>query len=63
MEAIPAWLRPASYALPPTYAVEALRSIMIRGWGLSNIWLHVLALLVFIALFLTLATLSLRRKG
>ncbi len=63
MEAIPAWLRPASYALPPTYAVEALRSIMIRGWGLADIWPHVLALLVFIGLFLVLATLSLRRKG
>jgi ABC-2 type transport system permease protein len=63
MEAIPAWLRPASYALPPTYAVEALRSIMIRGWGLSEIWPHVLALLVFIGLFLALATMSLRRKG
>ena len=63
MEAIPAWLQPAAYVLPPTYAVEALRSIMIRGWGLAGVWPHVVALLVFIGVFLTLATLSLRRKG
>jgi ABC-2 type transport system permease protein len=62
IQAIPGWLRPASYLLPPTYAVDALRSIMVRGWGLAEIWPNVLALLVFIMVFLTLATLSLRRK-
>ncbi len=63
MEAIPAWLQPAAYVLPPTYAVEALRSIMIRGWGLAEVWPYVVALMVFIGVYLTLATLSLRRKG
>jgi ABC-2 type transport system permease protein len=63
LEAIPTWLRPASFVLPPTYAVEALRSVMIRGWGLQEVWPHMLALLVFIGLFLTMASLSLRRKG
>jgi ABC-2 type transport system permease protein len=63
MEAIPAWLQPAAYVLPPTYAVEALRSVMIRGWGLAEVWPYVVALMVFIGVYLTLATLSLRRKG
>jgi ABC-2 type transport system permease protein len=63
IEAIPSWLQPAAYVLPPTHAVDALRSIMIRGWGLAEIWPQVLALLVFIVVFLLLATLSLRRKG
>lgn len=63
IEAIPSWLQPAAYVLPPTHAVDALRSIMIRGWGLAEIWPQVLALLAFIAVFLLLATLSLRRKG
>ncbi len=62
IQAIPGWLRPVSYLLPPTYTVDALRSIMVRGWGLAEIWPNVLALLVFIVAFLTLATLSLRRK-
>ena len=63
IEAVPTWLQPAAYALPPTHAVDALRSIMGRGWGLSEIWPQVLALLMFIVIFLSLATLSLRRKG
>jgi len=63
LEAVPAWLQPAAYALPPTHAVDALRSIMVRGWGLAEIWPQVLALLTFIMVFLLLATLSLRRKG
>jgi ABC-2 type transport system permease protein len=63
IEAVPSWLQPAAYALPPTHAVEALRSIMVRGWGLAEIWPQVLALLVFIGIFLMLATLSLKRKG
>ncbi len=63
IEAVPAWLQPAAYALPPTHAVDALRSIMIRGWGLADIWPQVLTLVVFIVVFLLIAALSLRRKG
>jgi ABC-2 type transport system permease protein len=62
-EAIPVWLQPFSYVLPPTYAVDGLRSIMIRGWGVAEVWPHILALLAFVALFLFLATMSLRRRG
>ena len=63
IEAIPSWLQPAAYILPPTHAVDALRSIMIRGWGLAEIWPQVLALLGFIVVFLLIAAFSLRRKG
>ena len=62
-EAIPAWIRPFSYGLPPTYAVDALRSIMIRGWGVAEIWVPILALMLFAVIFLGLAAMSLRRKG
>jgi ABC-2 type transport system permease protein len=63
IQAIPTFLRPFSYALPPTYAVDGLRSVMIRGWGLAEVWPQILGLLVFVVLFLALAALSLRRKG
>jgi ABC-2 type transport system permease protein len=64
LEAIPAWLRPLSYLVPPTYAVDACRSVMLKGWGLSNIWVDVVALLAFAVAFLALAvwTLKLRRE-
>jgi len=62
LEAMPSWLRPFSYALPPTYAAQGLRSIMIRGWGIDRVWPQLLAIVVFLAFFLALASLSLRRR-
>ena len=36
VEALPEWIQPVSYGLPTTWAAEAFRSIMIRGWGLES---------------------------
>lgn len=60
-ESLPGWLRPLAYAIPPTYSVDALRAIMLRGWGLADVWVQVAALAGFAALFLSLAVLSLAR--
>ncbi|WP_099209790.1 ABC transporter permease [Thermococcus henrietii] len=62
VEAIPKYLRPFSYLLPPTYAVDSLRSVMIRGWGLDRIWGDVAVLLGFGVLFLGLAVLNMKRR-
>jgi ABC-2 type transport system permease protein len=62
IQAIPTWLRPVSYLLPTTYAVEAVRSVIVRGWGLNQIYPDILALLVFASVFLALAIISLRRR-
>jgi ABC-2 type transport system permease protein len=63
VEAIPLWLRPISYLVPPTYAVDACRSVMLKGWGLEHIWTDFIALIIFAALFLFLATWSLKRRS
>jgi ABC-2 type transport system permease protein len=64
VEAIPSILRPLSYLIPPTYAVEAMRSVILRGWGLGDIWIQLMVLLGFALIFLTLSTRSLQRgKG
>ena len=62
VEAIPAWLRPLSWALPTTYGVEGLRSVMIRGWGLDHVGVYLAALAVFALLFFAAARLSLKRS-
>lgn len=62
LEAIPAWLRPASYLVPPSYSIEAARSVMIRGWGLDMIWMDIVALIIFAIVLLVLAAISLKRK-
>lgn len=61
IQAIPEWLRPLSYLVPPTYAVDACRAVMLKGWGLDRIWPDILILLIFAGLFLALATWSLKR--
>jgi len=62
IEAIPQWLQPVSYLLPTTYAVDAVRSVNLRGWGLDKIYPDVVALLIFAGVFLVLATILLRRR-
>jgi ABC-2 type transport system permease protein len=61
LEALPGWLRPLSYLVPPTYAVRACRSVMTRGWGVSQIWVDLLALLGLAVAFLTGAVWSVKR--
>jgi len=61
VEAIPSWLRPLSYAIPPSYAVDATRSVMLRGWGAGGIWVDLVALFGFAVAFLSLAVWSLQR--
>ncbi|MCE5215004.1 MAG: ABC transporter permease [Methanobacterium sp.] len=61
VQAIPYWLRPFSYIVPPTYAVDACRAVMLKGWGLDKIWPDLLALLIFALFFLFLAVWTLKR--
>ncbi len=63
LEAIPSWIRPASYLIPPTYSVNACRSVMLRGWGLEKIWTDIAALVGFASVFLIAAIWSLKRKA
>ncbi len=60
IQAIPVWLRPLSYLVPPTYAVDACRSVLLKGWGIGKIWPDIMALVLFAALFLVIATWSLK---
>ena len=62
LEAVPEVLRPISSFIPLTYAVDAARSIMIRGWGLEQVWLPLLILTGFAAAMLALSTYSLKRR-
>lgn len=61
IQAIPEWLRPLSYLVPPTYAVDACRAVMLKGWGLNQIGLDLVALMLFAILFMGLAVWSLKR--
>lgn len=62
IEAVPDVLRPASYFLPLTYAVDGLRSVMIRGWGVGDVWLQLTVLAAFAAVMMLLSTYGLRKR-
>jgi ABC-2 type transport system permease protein len=62
IESLPSWLRPLAWLIPPTYAVEAMRDIMLRGWALDRVWPYILGLVGFGVLFLTVASVRLERQ-
>ena len=63
IESMPPIIRPVSYAIPLTYAADALRSVMIRGWGPLEIGVDILALVIFAVVTFTLSILIMRRKA
>jgi ABC-2 type transport system permease protein len=59
---MPGWLQAVSGILPLTYANRALTDIMIRGKGLADTSGELGVLIVFAALMVALAALTLRRE-
>ena len=53
---------PSAYLLPLTYANDALRSVMIKGWGAAEIWPQLAALVIFSAAMIFLATVTTHRE-
>ena len=62
IESIPSYLQPLSYIIPLRYGIDAERSIMLRGWGIGEIWIDILVLIVFAVLTLSASILLLKRK-
>lgn len=62
LESVPELLRPISYLLPLTYAVDGVRSVMVRGWGLEEIWPDLTVLLLFAVAMLALSVALMRRR-
>lgn len=58
----PSWLQVISNVLPLTYAVDALRDVMLRGAGLGDLWLQVGVLGGFVVVVLAAASATLRRE-
>ena len=59
---MPGWLQPFSYIMPLTYATNALRDVMVKGFGLVQIAPNLVILIGLGAATLALAAASLRRE-
>lgn len=63
LQSVPEFIRPFSYILPLTYAADALRAVMLKGAGFTDIlYPDLLALAAFFAIFFAAATVMLRRE-
>ncbi len=62
LDTIPVAIRPVSEVLPLTYAADAMRSILLRGWGPGQVGVDILALVIYAAVTLTAATALVRRQ-
>ncbi len=63
IESIPSYLQPLSYIIPLRYGIDAERSIMLRGWGVGEIWVDIVILVLFALLTLSASILLLKRKN
>jgi ABC-2 type transport system permease protein len=63
IESIPSYLQPLSYVIPLRYGIDAERSIMLRGWGVGEIWVDIVILVLFAVLTLSASILLLKRKN
>jgi len=62
LEAVPSWLRPASYLIPVSYVVKANRAVMLKGWGIGKVWPQFVTLFAFMVGFLVVTVVMLKRR-
>lgn len=59
---MPAFLRAVTYTVPARYFLIALRGIVLKGAGIAAFWPELLALSIYAAVVLALASVRLRRQ-
>ena len=60
---MPSWAYATTYVNPMSYFIDAVRTVFIRGGGLSSIWHQVLALLGIGSVMAAWAVLSYRKNS
>jgi ABC-2 type transport system permease protein len=60
--AFPAWVQIICHFIPMYYAVTIFQGIMLRGWGLVQLWPDVLIICVFAIIFIVLAIVTVKDK-
>ena len=59
---MPTYLQPVAYFMPIYYANVALRDVMLKGWGLVEIWTDIAILAGFGVVLVILSALMMRRE-
>lgn len=61
-DVLPWFLHPISRIIPVTYAIDALRNIMLRGLGIREILGDLLAISIFVFLSMTISTMTMKKS-
>jgi ABC-2 type transport system permease protein len=59
---MPNYLQPFAYVMPVYYANQALRDVMLKGWGLNEIWPNLVILVGIAGILILLGSLTMRRE-
>lgn len=59
---LPGYLQALAYAMPLTYANDALQGIMVRGLGPGDLWVDIAVLIAFAVAMVVLASLTLSER-
>jgi ABC-2 type transport system permease protein len=59
---LPGYLRPFAYLMPLYYANTALRDVMLKGWGLAEIWPNLAILVGITGVLVVMSALMMRRE-
>ena len=61
-ESIPSFLQPLSYFIPLKYGIDAERAIMLKGWGIGEVWFEISILIIFAIFTLSLSVILLKKR-
>jgi ABC-2 type transport system permease protein len=59
---MPNYLQPFAYIMPVYYANQALRDIMLKGWGLAEIWPNLIILVGIAVILIIFGSLMMKRE-
>lgn len=63
VESMPMWAQKLTWCLPPTYMVEVMRAVYLKGATISDLWVNYTALGGFAVLFCSLAAVTYKKRG
>lgn len=63
IQSMPHWAQCVTYAIPPRYYIDIMRSVYLRGAGMADLWRQFLMLAAFAVAFAIAATASYRKQS
>ena len=60
---MPRWAQYITYAIPPRYFIEIMRSVYLKGAGLADLWVQYAALSAFALLFCVIAAMTYKKQA